>query len=495
MAETTDRPRETTEAPSGGADLGAMPQPASEPYRPLSLQAMAGFGVAAVYALIVTFGAVIALVNHIPWLLPTWSFLIPILAVVLCWIARTRIRNSEGTLSGLAFTTWGLRLSIVVALVYAAYYGSTYFAVRQQAIDCADEFFRRIKAGRPDQAFMLSIGPASQRMSDDELRNMLEATHNTPMGRGNFRPGPFTMFSEQDYIRFLQLSGEDARLTPVGMLAWDYEKGGYVAVLKYQANTPYADFQVTVALVCPDSKPGDRGGPQWRILTQKGETQMDVNSASLTAEGRTLLEQSALAQRLAFSWASRVNSLQWDEAYLETLPPARREAMRSAEQTARLLPAAPAAGLAALALRDAACDEYQAGLRKFLDGDLIRIDEKKFWASSAQKADILKRVRDSFRHREGEMQPVNVQPQQIRVPLVRTGEGGRIILLDLFLAYPDLQTSAPKYVVIGNLAVAVDGRADGAKPSGYIKAVELEDMSSGRTAPNMMGMQGRRMGE
>jgi hypothetical protein len=107
----------------------------------------------------------------------------------------------------------------------------------------------------------------------------------------------------------------------------------------------------------------------------------------------------------------------------------------------------------------------------------------------------LKRVRGSFRHREGEMQPVNVQPQQIRVPLVRTGEGERIILLDLFLAYPDLQTSAPKYVVIGNLAVAVDGRADGAKPSGYIKAVELEDMSSGRTAPNMMGMQGRRMGE
>jgi hypothetical protein len=486
MAETTDRPRETTESPSGGAELGSMPPLASETYRPLSLQALAGFGVAIVYALIVTFGAAVALVNHIPWLLPTWSFLIPILAVVLCWIARTRIRNSEGTLSGLPFTTWGLRLSIIVGLTYAAYYGSTYFAVRQQAIECADEFFRRIKDGRPDLAFMLSIAPASQRVSDEELRAMLEATYNNPMGRGMYRPGPFTMFCEQDFVRLIQLGGADTRLTPLGMLGWDYEKGSYVAVLKYQAVNPYADFQITIALVCPDSKPGDRGGPQWRILLSKGETQMDMNSATLTPEGQQLLRQAVVAQGLAKSWVFHVNQMQWDEAYRETLPPARRESLRGAEQTAHLLPAAPAAGLSALGLYDDACREYLAGRQKFLDGDLLQIDDKKFWASSQQKAAILKRVHNTFRPREGGFQPVNLQLQEIKVPLARTSDGERLYLFDILLVYPDEQTSAPKYIVMGQLAVAMDEReAHGATPSGRIKGIELGDSSSGRTAPAM----------
>jgi hypothetical protein len=297
------------------------------------------------------------------------------------------------------------------------------------------------------------------------------------------------MFCEQDYVRLLQLSGDDAQLTPLGMLGWNYEKGGYVAVLKYQAVTPYSDFQVTVALVCPDSKPGDRGGPQWRILTQKGETQMDVNGATLTPAGEKLIGQRVAADALAFSWVMKVNQMQWDEAYLETLPAGQRKALRQAEQTARLLPTAPAAGLCALGLRDSACDEYLAGRQKFLDGDLFQIDEKKFWANSLQKAEILKRVRNSFHVREGGFQPINLQLmplQQTRVPLVRTIDGEKVLLLDLFLSYPDEETGAPKYVVMGNLAVAPDElEANSSTPSGRIKAIVLEDLSSGRTAPSM----------
>src|SRR5579859_5885359 len=124
MTEAANRPQGTAapadERFSGRpADAGELPVQ-TESYRPLSLMALAGFGVAALYTLIVVGGGAIALLARIPWLMPTWTFLIPLTALVLCWVARRHIRDAENTLSGLAFTTWGIRLTIVVALSYAA---------------------------------------------------------------------------------------------------------------------------------------------------------------------------------------------------------------------------------------------------------------------------------------------------------------------------------------------------------------------------------------
>src|SRR5262245_52442410 len=130
MAEATDRPQGAGEVSSGitttpGGGIGTMPT-ASEPYRPLSLLALAAFAVAVLYAFIVVLGGAVSLFTRVPWLMPGWSFLVPVVALVLCWAARARIRDSEGTLSGLAFSTWGARLAIVVGLTYAAYYGFTF---------------------------------------------------------------------------------------------------------------------------------------------------------------------------------------------------------------------------------------------------------------------------------------------------------------------------------------------------------------------------------
>lgn len=138
MAEATDRPQ--------GAELDTMPGTSSESYRPLSLLALAGFGVAALYALIVLLGGVVSLFNRVPWLMPLWTFLIPFTVLVLCGAARTRIRNSEA-LGGLAFTAWGFRLTVVVALLYAVYYSVSFFAVSLQAKECAKQFFEQLKQG------------------------------------------------------------------------------------------------------------------------------------------------------------------------------------------------------------------------------------------------------------------------------------------------------------------------------------------------------------
>src|SRR5262245_26915993 len=150
MAEATDRPQAPEQAPPDAVipaeQLGSSPP---EPYQPLSLLAMAGFGLAVVYCLVVVIGAAVALFSRTPWLMPYWTFLLPLAALVVCWAARTRIFNSEGTLSGIGFTTWGSRLAIVVGLTYGVYYGFTFLAVRFQAIDCVDRFIVQLQQGRP----------------------------------------------------------------------------------------------------------------------------------------------------------------------------------------------------------------------------------------------------------------------------------------------------------------------------------------------------------
>ncbi len=190
----------------------------TESYRCLSRLALMGIGVAALYTLIVLVGGGIAFVKHVPWLMPAWTFVIPLAALLLCGGARTRIRHSEGTFSGLAFSTWGLRLTVLSGLTYACYYGFTYFVVRAQAIDCADQFFEQLKQGHINRAFLLGMGVRTPDTDEAALRDMLEVRFNSFPGQ-SMRGGYYTRFRQSDFVRLIQAAGAEARIMPLGILA------------------------------------------------------------------------------------------------------------------------------------------------------------------------------------------------------------------------------------------------------------------------------------
>src|SRR5262245_50233887 len=99
MAEPFDRP-------AAVADPGADPV-----YRPISVLAMIGLGVAILYAVIVIVGGFIAFRSGSPLLLGTlMSVGVPLVAFVLCALARWQIARSEGTRAGLPMAQWGLWL-------------------------------------------------------------------------------------------------------------------------------------------------------------------------------------------------------------------------------------------------------------------------------------------------------------------------------------------------------------------------------------------------
>src|SRR5215471_14396412 len=113
MADGTDLPATgggTTEAPPESVTTEPAPGPAPaaepQPYRPLSLLAVVAFGTAVVFAAVVGFGGLFAMINRTPWLLPMWMIFLPVLAIGTAFLARFQIRQSENTQTGGRLTTW-----------------------------------------------------------------------------------------------------------------------------------------------------------------------------------------------------------------------------------------------------------------------------------------------------------------------------------------------------------------------------------------------------
>ena len=140
------------------AAVPPAPPPPPVQYRPLSGLALTGFVLAVGYAILMLGGAVLALATHVPWLLPGWTLLVPILGFLLSWVARSRIRNSEDTLGGAGMASWGMGLSACLGLSYAAFTAGTQIAVRQQATAFVeDRWLDRLKKGEIEQAFLLTL--------------------------------------------------------------------------------------------------------------------------------------------------------------------------------------------------------------------------------------------------------------------------------------------------------------------------------------------------
>src|SRR5262245_58601510 len=79
------------------------PEPVDAPdqaYRTLSVLALAGFGVSALYAAAVLLLGLAALISRRPMPALGVTLVLPMTALLICLLARFRISRSEGTLAG-----------------------------------------------------------------------------------------------------------------------------------------------------------------------------------------------------------------------------------------------------------------------------------------------------------------------------------------------------------------------------------------------------------
>src|SRR5712692_10124582 len=171
---------------------------------PLVYRRVSGFAIAAIivaccYGLIVLFACVSGLSKGTPVLLSPWLQAVSVLGTFLGLAALVHIRRSEGTVAGGKLAVWSLLLSVFFGLSYAAYYVATYFAIRQQADNFTQRWFKRLEEGKINHAFLDTQDPAVRLRINAEDEEAIDSRF-PAVGRQMMPKPPLEAFREMDIV-------------------------------------------------------------------------------------------------------------------------------------------------------------------------------------------------------------------------------------------------------------------------------------------------------
>ncbi|MFO0881336.1 MAG: hypothetical protein U0840_28890 [Gemmataceae bacterium] len=452
MADTSESRSGTTTQPLPAPELPPADQPRDDIYRPLSLLALGGFSLSVLYAFLVLLGGLapiagnyprlflllvvvaplvgaqvallgrqrstgrvlsyaglglvilavvlglgglVAYSSTSPWLLLDGvGWLLLLAALGLCWVARSRITTSEGTLAGLKLANWGLALGLFFGLNYGAYLASNSFAITGQARGVAEEFIALIKdTNDPDallKAFVLTL-PPRQRPSSD-LRRSIEIEHNvTPDSTGR-QQGGFSMFTSSGYFHLLR-SGP-SQVTFERVESSTFERGGFQVNLIYIIENELGKAELKVGTFGQETA-GGPGGRQWQIVP----TQTTIVGGNQATEAGIAYQKSlAFTREFVNEWVNKVRVGDIPGSYLDTLTESRRRKLvGGAVYSTPSLPIAMGLQiLGAMGLTPEVATEFVDGLNKYRKGDLIKEGPDLFATSEAIRKQSIGEVRGLF---------------------------------------------------------------------------------------------------
>jgi hypothetical protein len=450
------------------AVLGAVLARVRRPRRLLAVAGLALCGLGAALGL----AGLVAFSGNNPWLLPFWTWAIPLGALLMCWLARSQIRASEGTLSGQPLASWGLVLAIFFGLNYAAYMVSSHFAVTKQASDFARDWLALVQGGELDQAFLLTLPVTTRPANDANLRTNFEARFNAP--RSATESGFYSTFLRKDYVRFLRAAGEDTRMDRVD-LKWERDKTGYMVRLVYRVSTPQVNFDLKVVLHGIETQ-GPRGiTRQWQIVPAGTEI-ANPPAPELTEGGKELQDSAGSAAPFLMTWLASLTAGDVDSAYLGTLPPAQRERLSAARKRCRFGTAGlvGVSALPALSSQDEAGRAYLAGRAAFQAGGLLRMDPATFWTSPEFRQEIVAGLKGLFSQATRAAATPGAEPQYL--PRYQRLGNEVHLLVPLRIPVGDLGHGRPRFTVEGQVHLAAEAPdGDSFPQSGWrVAAIDLE---------------------
>jgi hypothetical protein len=401
MAEAADRSRtagssETNSEPSAGPRhdsatgiVASLPATTPDVYRPLSLAAVIGFGLAILFSAYIAIFGLFTYFSGDFLIFPFWTILIPLGVATLCLVAKRTIATSEGTLTGDRLATWGLGLTVVFGLSYWSYFAATSLALRRQAATFVEsKFLPALAKGNVDEAFVYTY--KGQRPAiNAQLHMFVERFMNVPISVKAMPP--FTTFLNTEYVRLLALSGDkyQATLTATGTPV--PEKGGEMQIpLVYHVETPLKSFDMQLVALASDVRSKEFSGRLWRV--EKDKTWVVPQSGVWTAEGKRLFDKvEPNARQCLSSWVTKIaNSTDVESAYQDTLPPAKRAAIIAK------LKGKKEDELKKLKETDPELRDYFAGLQAYSEGSLVHMDKNVFWAPDAERDEFIGLIKKSF---------------------------------------------------------------------------------------------------
>jgi hypothetical protein len=435
MSNITDRP---SSAPTG-RDAGLPTPDDYQPYRPLSLAALAGFVLAALCAVLVCLGGWIGVCYHHyilfaaavvlapavaalicvmlgifspariltiagfalagmlavlglggllaysgsdPWLLPFWLLVLPLAGLLFLWIGRTQIVRSENTLSGLPLCNWGMGAIAVFGLVYLAYYYATWTAMWLESEAFAKQWVEQLGKGEVDGAFLFTLPPDQRPPQNAETRTKLETLFNQPGPRGE---GSYSAFCARDFVRLIAGAPGDTKVESPRLMDWKYVEGQYEVLYRCRAASPVCAFDLDITTRSYTNAKGPAQGRQW-FVEAKATGRSSTEPIQFTPNGQVLVDQLGPAREFAQGWIEKWYRLDDPEAaYLETLPPAERPLKKVHWPLLGAVLGGPA-------------QWAEPSWVAYTAGSLVQADAKTFYAARpAYRESIPTKLRDAFR--------------------------------------------------------------------------------------------------
>lgn len=442
---------------TGELDAGAMNQDGG--YRPVSVVAIFGALLGALYALAFLggFGASFALGT--PWLMPVWSLAFPIAAMLVSGLALVRIRTSDGTLGGGALSLWTLRGTAVLILCYFAHFAATYFAVRAQGDNFGRQWMDLVTKGELDRAFLLTLKPPRP-AEDANLRNTLEITYNIasdPSGKG-----PYSTFKGKEIIRLMQQGGADAKMTLKSASSPTYELGGYLVRMVYQVEVPDGVFDLALMVLGMESPTGAFKGRQWQVVLDGTGMSGKMKPRE---ESHRKLELTLLSAEFAAKWCQAVSNKIWEVAVPFTLAPALQEKALKGGVNSKLPLEVQAAGGSLVQFADSEeRKEFLLAAQELFSGKLVKVTDK-FWSDPTMRPTILKDLYSAFSPLSDFKAPGNFSgnPDWLKIEtnvIPKFQKDGNKISF----GYDCLILLFPKYQLLGTLYVEAEEETDPNKP-------------------------------
>ena len=295
-------------------------------YQRISSFAVAGLAVGVVFVVFLLLQVVIGLLSHSTVLLPLWLEFIAALGAALSLIGSRSIRRSDGTLAGLRIAKCGFWLSLVAGLGYGSYYGATYLAIRQQADAFAEDWFEKIRKGKVNEAFLMTLSPGVARDANpDDERTMIMRLSICAGGRAQREAAPkagqLDQFRHNEIIQSLKQGGEKTKITPLGVSSWEHKEGTYLVRRVYGIETPEAMFDLRITAVGKDAPEATEKG-RWFVLFP--ETTVEKDSLRKSRLG-VRLDQMRQSGYKFFAeedgWANKILSGKLQAAFLDTPDP------------------------------------------------------------------------------------------------------------------------------------------------------------------------------
>ena len=239
------------------AELTPIPtaqRPSDPGYQPLSGYAVAAIITACVFlAILLVLFIQVALTRRS---LFSWELLaLPISGIILAWIARSHIRNSEGTRTGVGFANAAWWISVLGGAGFGAYMYANNVVLETESARFSDRFFKELKDGRVHHAFVYVLPPEERDRADPNSPQAFETA---------YAANGFAFFKNHEVVRLVTRNGSAVELERTGegpRAVGD----GFQATHVYRVSCPEGDFNVQVKLIAAESRKGGKTQMEWRI--------------------------------------------------------------------------------------------------------------------------------------------------------------------------------------------------------------------------------------